>query len=296
MAFTYFLIPLRECSLISTTLGRKQHIKQYFILDTIEGYYTRAIIAQYCHEPERLYVAFRGSKNDHNWEQNKINQLVPFQFCTNTWGFGKQLPRPRVHLGMQNCYQELEAQLRKTLLQLKVQTYTQVVFTGHSLGGSLANFAAADFSDVLRPDQIALVTYGSPRCGDAEFGRLLKAKVGLIRRQVEKNDAVTQVPGTKLGFRHVGTELYYDSQYYLCNHSESKLCSRRWLQMRLVPHMWHHGSRFWDDNRCNPSFFTGLGYFFRDTVQYVGSSATEKPITEICREIMGKSEDCVSED
>eukprot|EP00752_Nemacystus_decipiens_P002420 g2281.t1 len=83
-------------------------------------------------------------------------------------------------------------------------------FAGHSLGGALATIAAArlEFDDNL--NIAGLYTIGSPRVFNramaAHFDATMKHK---YFRSRNNNDIVTRIP-TPPGFKHVGTEIYFD--------------------------------------------------------------------------------------
>ena len=77
--------------------------------------------------------------------------------------------------------------------------------TGHSKGGAEATVVAALMCAAGRPPR-SLVTFGSPRVGSGELGRLLATKSVELRRYVFGADVVTQVPmllGLLRVYRHV---------------------------------------------------------------------------------------------
>jgi len=73
--------------------------------------------------------------------------------------------------------------------------------TGHSLGAAMATIAASRMQDRVT----ALVTFGSPRVGNAEFVKSLTVE----HYRVQNNcDDVTKVPFMLMGFAHHGTHKY----------------------------------------------------------------------------------------
>ena len=80
--------------------------------------------------------------------------------------------------------------------------------TGHSLGAALATLAVAKLIERAEPVD-GLYTYGSPRCGDADFSAAFDARFSSAYRIVNRNDVVTRVPLRPL-YRHVGTVKYID--------------------------------------------------------------------------------------
>jgi hypothetical protein len=76
------------------------------------------------------------------------------------------------------------------------------IYTGHSLGAALATLAAT----VERPQR--LLTFGSPRVGDAQFATRL---VGIdTQRYVDCCDLVTRIPPPFGGYTHIGALRYID--------------------------------------------------------------------------------------
>lgn len=90
----------------------------------------------------------------------------------------------------------------------RIRSDQAVWFTGHSLGGALATLAAARFHRGEAPAQ-GLVTFGSPRVGDAAFAATYPVPAV---RFVNDNDVVTQVPWplAMIDYRHVGTHVLID--------------------------------------------------------------------------------------
>jgi hypothetical protein len=73
-----------------------------------------------------------------------------------------------------------------------------LLITGHSLGAGLATLVAA----TRRDRQPRLITFGSPRVGDADFGSLIDSDS--VARFVNCCDLVTRVPPEKFDARHIG--------------------------------------------------------------------------------------------
>jgi len=78
----------------------------------------------------------------------------------------------------------------------------QLLFTGHSLGAALATLAAS----ARTPSK--LITFGSPRVGDAEFVKTLRGCE--ILRYVDCCDIISQLPPEIAGFNHCGDLHYID--------------------------------------------------------------------------------------
>src|SRR5262249_38418009 len=86
-----------------------------------------------------------------------------------------------------------------------------VWITGHSLGGALAQLCAAQTQFVLQVPVQGVYTFGQPRVGDEDFARTIHGRLGSqIFRVINDRDLVPRVPLFAMGFRHYGTEIFFD--------------------------------------------------------------------------------------
>jgi predicted lipase len=118
----------------------------------------------------------------------------------------------QVHSGFYDQTNSMVSGLDKALEEaLRIKPDADIIITGHSLGGAVATLYA---DHVLNrwpgkfQDRLSLVTFGSPRVGNKEFAAYSNRILKNIYRVVYKYDPVTQVPPTKLGFKHVGGDKY----------------------------------------------------------------------------------------
>ncbi len=105
----------------------------------------------------------------------------------------------RVHEGFLAAFNSLKGEIDDWLGQKGIET---LVATGHSLGAAMATLLAS-----ARPDS-ELVTFGSPRIGDADFAATFVGRG--VRRYVDCTDKVTMVPPELIGYRHLAGEIYFD--------------------------------------------------------------------------------------
>ncbi len=98
-----------------------------------------------------------------------------------------------VHEGFAAAYRAIHEQLAGQLAALP----GPLVFAGHSLGAAVATLAASMFQD----HQPTLVTFGSPRVGDADFVAGLVGVTPL--RHVGCCDIVTRVPPERFDRAHI---------------------------------------------------------------------------------------------
>ena len=103
----------------------------------------------------------------------------------------------KVHVGFKGEINKLWPSISKELEANPGNIYV----TGHSLGAAMATIAASRMQDRVT----ALVTFGSPRVGNAEFVK----SVNVEHYRVQNNcDDVTKVPFLLMGFAHHGTHKY----------------------------------------------------------------------------------------
>jgi hypothetical protein len=141
----------------------------------------------------------------------------------------------RVHCGFWNGYASIRAQYHHALIRELLQPFAaaakmELQFCGHSLGGSLAVFAALDLAMNLKSirkylqrysvnkqqiwnPHLMVYTYGSPRIGNAVFARLLKQHIPDVYRVEVDRDLIARLP---LGFggafyKHAGNRVLVDS-------------------------------------------------------------------------------------
>jgi len=104
----------------------------------------------------------------------------------------------------------------------------QIVVTGHSLGGAMAQLAALDI--VERYTKVTVITYGSPRVGDVHFSMLFMSTLNNTIRMVHEKDIIPKIPSyTFLGYYHTVQEVWdHNNAFQLCDseNGEDDNCSR----------------------------------------------------------------------
>jgi pimeloyl-ACP methyl ester carboxylesterase len=79
---------------------------------------------------------------------------------------------------------------------------------GHSMGGALAHLCALDIRARFDPGDLRVVTFGSPRVGNAVFSAFFDEHVAESWRFTHGRDIVPSLPPTMMGFRHVSREVW----------------------------------------------------------------------------------------
>lgn len=143
--------------------------------------------------PDLAVLSFRGTQSKKNWNTNFQAWLVHPE---NT------IAKLRVHEGFHRAFKELaDAGLADKIAAVERVADRPLFITGHSLGGALAQIAAAVFGS----DKVAACyTFGSPRVGNAYFDLWVKPP---SYRVVNNADLVPQVP-LPIVYRHSGDPRY----------------------------------------------------------------------------------------
>jgi hypothetical protein len=138
------------------------------------------------------FLVFRGTEADDPTDLVTDLEFLPVQ----------QAPFPgRVHAGFARSFLGLLPELKAFLDDAPAAP--PLVLTGHSLGAALATLAASVIPGCR------LVTFGSPRVGDADFVK--GCRPAHVERYVDCCDVVTAVPPEDLlGYAHLGQMRYID--------------------------------------------------------------------------------------
>lgn len=193
------------------------------LYDVIENGGVRVLNA-FDYEKNLIIVSFRGSSNTMNWLDNlQVSHCNPYQTFSSVSvekGFYKALSFVREPL-YDNIYKMMGMCSQCTLL-----------ITGHSLGGALSTLAAFELvhqEQKIRPENIQLITFGSPRVGNDEFKELMQS-ISKSWRITHYYDIVPHVPEEFLKYIHISQEIWYNEEntkYVECDdlHKEDKSCS-----------------------------------------------------------------------
>jgi triacylglycerol lipase len=155
-----------------------------------------------------LVVSFRGT------EPSRIEDILTDAraLLTGTC-FGKG---DLIHVGFRDALELVRERLDAWLAK-RLAAAEQVLITGHSLGAALATLLYVDWSSkVSETARIELVTFGSPRVGDAKFLTCFEERTGKgpnrrVIRFVNDQDLVTRVAPRAMGYQHVGSVYLLDN-------------------------------------------------------------------------------------
>lgn len=142
--------------------------------------------------PHAIIVAFRGT------EPTKLKDLLTDVELTMVPG-----PLGQVHEGFWEGIEGIWGQLERAIAS-RHDGKKALWFTGHSLGGALAQLAVARLLEQGRNAQ-GLYTYGAPRCGNTRFAtQFNKLARHSSFRVVNEADIIPDVAPRFLGFEHSG--------------------------------------------------------------------------------------------
>jgi predicted lipase len=223
----------------------------------------------YNSQDNMIVASFRGSTTIINW----INNINFFK--SNYKGLSKKI---QVHTGFLESYMSVADQVVERVSALvKKYPSASILFTGHSLGGAMATFAAMDVKEKLGLSNfMMLYTFGSPRTGNkawADYVMKLYAPSTNLFRIVHGKDMVPYLPQRLLDFTHVGTEIWYprsdlSSTYKTCENgsglAENSDCSYTLgiTDVSVLDHMIYVDIDFRDKWCTNGSIFNDP--IFRD--------------------------------
>ncbi|ORX66606.1 alpha/beta-hydrolase, partial [Linderina pennispora] len=152
---------------------------------------------------KEIVVGYRGSHSFFDWMTN-------LNFARSRWP--SNVSGSEVHTGFIKAYQATASAVNNAILTLadKYPAYN-IVFTGHSLGGSLAAINAADFVTMFPTltNRVQLYTYGQPRTGNGAFASWIQNKEFPIYRVVYHRDLVPRLLLTTIDYKHHSQEVWY---------------------------------------------------------------------------------------
>ena len=163
----------------------------------------------------KLVIAFRGTSFtiEDGFSAQDIMQDIKFNQVplTNCEDFHHVA---YVHNEFQEQYESLREFVRsRSTMLLNRYSPSEIVITGHSLGGAVSTLCALDFTRnpiVPNRPQIKVVTFGSPKVGDHIFSVPFNASVKICYRMVVKYDPFPNLPPWLPGleYEHIGKEIF----------------------------------------------------------------------------------------
>ena len=149
---------------------------------------SEAVLASFA---DHSVLAFRGTEPD-----DPRDWVTDLDVALAAWPGGG-----RVHAGFKKALDDRD--LFRRLIQALAEAPRPIHCTGHSLGGALAVLAAARLAQesVVRASDLRLMTFGTPRTGDAAFAANIRRP---SYRVATAADCVPELIAGLLGYVHVG--------------------------------------------------------------------------------------------
>jgi hypothetical protein len=176
-----------DCARATEALARVEFGPPQCIFDSATETY--AFLSKHATTGTTL-LSFRGTQPD-----SAMNIATDLEVSTVPWTESSG----RVHHGFAKAFRTVAPGIQKLLVRNNVRP-SDLIVAGHSLGAALATLAASIWSPGW------LVTFGSPRVGDADFAKTVASAHSI--RFVDCCDVVTHVPPPLAGYIHINPFLY----------------------------------------------------------------------------------------
>lgn len=179
-----------------------------------------------------IMITFMGSSNIKNWIDFISFQQTSYPYCSGCM----------VHVGFYRAYLKLIEEVRSSVNNLKKKyPSTNLQVFGHGLGGAMSVHCAADLVINLAFIPQYVYTFGEPRVGNKQFSQWYNSIVQNHFRVTHRRDPVPHAPLKNLGFYHVATEIFYESNsstYKVCDSSgEDDSCSNQYIRPSIQDHL-----------------------------------------------------------
>ena len=189
-----------------------------------------------------IIVSFRGSRSLDNWLTNLNFDLSNTDICASC----------TAHRGFWNSWVDARSTVLPTVKAAYAQYPTyKISVTGHSLGGAIAPFAAAQ----LRNEglSVALYTFGSPRVGGSRISSYISNQSGGNYRVTHWNDPVPKLPLIAMRYVHISPEYYIGvknkidvkaSDFRVYDGAINLKGNSAWLLTDVEAHRWYFTSMY----------------------------------------------------
>jgi predicted lipase len=159
-----------------TGVGTSQDIQRFIAVDTAS---------------KKLMIAFRGSESTADWVANS-------NIAAAKWNHAGAGPETKVHDGFQRQYDSQRKQLiSRVKLYLNGQVagvpkISNLIVTGHSLGGALATLAAYDLQTTFSSASVDMYTFGAPPVSTlgSDFASRFSQKIQHTASYISRKDPV----------------------------------------------------------------------------------------------------------
>jgi hypothetical protein len=164
-------------------------------------------------DPETLYVSIRGSVYKEEFFGDLDISMVPLdaresvpeeisELWPNKYTDLEMIGKPLVHAGVLRGYRDIESTLVEVIgMHSEVN---RMILTGHSFGGAIATLTATIVGSLFPEIGVDVITFGSPRVGNAAFVSLFNSTVNSSYRMVYHADKIPEIYPINHNFIHTG--------------------------------------------------------------------------------------------
>lgn len=176
-----------------------ENFNDYPILYDYDKYYTIYDDKIYIlHNNKKINICFRGSYTIKDF-------LINFNICQKKYNNNNNI---KIHAGYLNFYLNIKNSIKNKICEIiQKHNISDIIFTGHSLGGSIATIASYDSTNYINNINIKCITFGSPKVGNKNFIDDYNKKILYSYRIVNNNDLIEYTPPIFL-FKHIHEPIY----------------------------------------------------------------------------------------
>ena len=169
-----------------------------------------------------IYVVWRGSESKKDFQNDASIDKVPFIE-----------DGEKVHIGFKYCWESVIGDTYDaidTALEMLAGETTNIVVSGHSLGGAVATLYAYSIKKHYPHYNVSSTTIGSPRVGNKTFKENYDNSDIDTLRIVHNNDLVTHTPYIR--FYHVNHQVRLDNNGNRLKNDKS--LKSLWLYLKAI--------------------------------------------------------------
>lgn len=187
-----------------------------------------------------IVVSFRGSASIKNWIADLDFATVTTDICSGC----------TAHQGFWDSWTEARSGVLAAVKSAAASYPNyKIVAVGHSLGGAIADLAAAEMRQ--SGYTVALYTFGSPRIAGPKLSDFITNQPGGNYRVTHYNDPVPRLPPISFGFVHISPEYYINKpNYQIATASDISVYTGNvnyngntaWILTDVLAHTWYFNS------------------------------------------------------
>lgn len=164
-----------------------------------------------------LYISFRGTNSLTDVKHDLDYRSIPLD---------DEHESILIHAGFRNKFKSVQDLLLEQIEDY-LGEFDKIVFTGHSLGGALAQVAAPVIGEQFPSKTVEVLTFGAPRVGNEDFVEFYNTYVDINYRITNDRDPVPALP-FESRFSHVSHAISLSAKGQVTKVPDAPLGSRFW--------------------------------------------------------------------